>query len=101
MKKIIATTGMLAYILYFNSTGALASAMPDISATDDVQTTKHHQSFKQAKHKPDHAVRLAQKLGVDTTQLQLDRAAGLSPKGIMKKYNITKNQFRELSKKSV
>ncbi len=92
MKKIIATSGLLAYILYFNSTGAIAAAMPEIVATDVVQGPKYHQNSTSRFE------RLTHKLGIDPAEFAKDLALGKSPKEIMKKYSITKNQFRELIK---
>ena len=95
MKKILATGAMLAYITWFNSSGVMAAAMPEISAHDDIQSAKHHQNARhESKH--DKAVKLAEKLGIDLTQLHLDLAAGIAPKEVMKSYNLNKNQLREL-----
>jgi hypothetical protein len=99
MKKFLATGAMLAYITWFNSTGASAAMLPEITA-NDIQGPKHHQSARS--HKKDSGAkkaRLAQKLGVDPKALQLDLAAGLSVKDVLKKYGITRNQFRELAHK--
>ncbi len=97
MKKILATGAMLAYITWFNSTGAFAATMPDINVSDDIQGPKYHQNRHDKKTPEEKAARLAQKLGVDRKQLTLDLAAGLTPKEVMKKHGITnKNQFREL-----
>lgn len=95
MKKILATGAMLAYITWFNSTSAMAAAMPEISASDDIQSPKHHQN---ARHetKQEKAAKLAEKLGIDLTQLHLDLAAGVTPKEVMKSYGLNKNQLREL-----
>ena len=76
---------MLAYITWFNSTGAMAAAMPDIVASDDIQSPKHHQNVKHHKDTQEKSLRLAQKLGVDVKQLHLDLAAGLSQKDVIKK----------------
>lgn len=90
---------MLAYITWFNSTGASAAMLPEITA-NDIQGPKHHQSARSHKKDPGaKKARLAQKLGVDMTALELDLASGLSPKDIIKKFGITRNQFRELTHK--
>lgn len=49
MKKILATGAMLAYITFFNSTGALATNVPEIAVTD-IQGTKSYQSARHDKY---------------------------------------------------
>jgi hypothetical protein len=95
MKKFLATGAMLAYITWFNSTGALAATMPEINAADDIQGPKHHQNARH-QNKQEKAAKLADKLGIDLTQLHLDLAAGIAPKEVMKSYSLNKNQLREL-----
>lgn len=95
MKKILATGAMLAYVTWFNYTGALAATLPEIAATDDIQRPKHHQSARH-ESKQEKAAKLAEKLGIDLTQLHLDLAAGIVPKEVIKSYGLNKNQLREL-----
>ncbi len=93
MKKIIATGGMLAYILWFNSTGAFAATMPEITATDTVgRTPLHTRTHKQSRFE-----QLAQKYNIDSTALRTDLANKVPHKTILKSYDITKNQLREIA----
>jgi microsomal dipeptidase-like Zn-dependent dipeptidase len=96
MKKIIATSGLLAYMLYFNSTGAVAAAMPEITPSD-LQTTKYqHSSARHEKNFLSRMERLADKFGIDQVALARDIDSGMSSKQILKKYGISKNQLREI-----
>lgn len=96
MKKILATGGMLAYVLWFNATGASAAVIPEISATDIIQGPKYHQNARREKHFEAKIARLADKLGLDMDELHQDMKSGKSMKEILKKYDITKNQLREV-----
>lgn len=94
MKKILATGGMLAYMLWFNSTGAVAATLPEIIATDLDHSPRYHtRADKRVEKKLD---RLAQKFGLDPEELSADLDSGKSIKQILKKHGITKNQLREL-----
>ncbi len=96
MKKLLATGGMLAYILLFNTNGALAtSIVPEINATD-IQGPKHHQGGRKTKNSEEKIARLADKLNLDVDILQEDLKSHLSIKQILKKHGITKNQLREI-----
>ncbi len=95
MKKILATGAMLAYITWFNSTGALAATMPEIAASE-VQGPKHHQSMRHTKRAQDKLVRLAEKFDIDYAELERDLQSNKSIKEILKKHGITKAQFREV-----
>ncbi len=98
MKKILATGAMLAYITWFNSTGASAAAMPEILATD-IQGPKHHQGVRHDKTRAEKVTRLAEKLGVDIEELYKDIKSDKTLKEILKDHHITKKQFRELTNK--
>lgn len=95
MKKILATGAMLAYITWFNSAGALAATMPEITASE-VQGPKHHQNMRHTKHAHDKLMRLAEKFEIDHIELERDLQSNKSIKEILSKYGITKNQFREV-----
>lgn len=95
MKKILATGAMLAYITWFNSTGALAATMPEIVASE-VHGPKHHQNARHTKHAHDKLVRLAEKFGIDHNELEQDLQSTKSIKEILKKHGITNKQFREV-----
>lgn len=96
MKKILATGGMLAYMLWFNSTGAMAATLPEIIATDIDHGPKYH--TRAAKYAEKKLERLAQKFHLDPEELAADLDSGKSIKEILKKHGITKNQLRELKR---
>jgi|GEM_PF-3671595 len=95
MKKILATGAVLAYIAWFNSTGAVAATLPEIAVTD-IQGPKHHQNARQKKGAEDKIIRLADKLGLDADELERDLTSQKSLKQILKKHGITKNQLRQV-----
>lgn len=95
MKKILATGGMLAYMLMFNSGVVSAHMLPDIAASE-IQVPTTEESAKREKHFEAKISRLADKLGLDVDELKQDLESGQSTKDILKKYGVTKNQLREV-----
>jgi tRNA nucleotidyltransferase/poly(A) polymerase len=99
MKKILATGAMLAYIAWFNSTGAVAATMPEISV-NDIQGPKAHQGARREKSLEAKVARLAQKFDLDADELHKDLTSKKSIKDILKKHGITKHQLREVMGKT-
>ncbi|MBP6904821.1 MAG: hypothetical protein KBB91_02070 [Candidatus Pacebacteria bacterium] len=97
MKKILATGGMLAYMVWFNATGSVSAAgvLPEINV-NDIEGPKYHQNARHEKNVEAKIARLADKFGLDADDLQKDLKSSKSIKEILKKHGITKNQFREV-----